>query len=644
MGLTNSSTGSRINSSTRSCAECDALIALAGNPNVGKSTVFNALTGLRRHTGNWTGKSVDTACGYCESGGKRYAFVDLPGCYSLSAASPEEDTAREYIESGQADCIALVCDASCMSRCLNLVIQTLEITSRVVVCVNLIDEAKKSGIHVDVDELSLALGVEAVATSAINGRGLDKLVLAIERLTSGEFIPSYVPMRDWAKEDIALLSREEYSALVFKRTEQISASCVIRDSTVHGVSRIKLDRFLTGKVSGFFVMAMLLGVVFYITMIGANYPSELLSSGLFWLLDRIKYVLSLISAPSVIISALCDGILNTLFRVVSVMLPPMAIFFPMFALLEDLGYLPRVAFNLDRAFTRCHACGKQSLTMCMGFGCNAAGVIGCRIIESPRERLIAIITNSLVPCNGRFPTLTALISIFFVFGAGAFINGIISAAMLTALIILGVLATLFASWLLSKTLLKGKPSPLILELPPFRKPRIGQIVVRSILDRTLFVLSRAVAVAIPAGLLIWLLAFIKFGDGSLLSLFVDFLDPIGVAIGVDGAILMAFLLGIPANELVLPLLFMIYSGTGVLSDFSSLAELRTLLIQNGWTVTTAICVLLLMLFHSPCSTTLITIKKETGSIKWTVIAFLLPTVFGVVLCALVNLIGLAFGI
>lgn len=312
--------------------------------------------------------------------------------------------------------------------------------------------------------------------------------------------------------------------------------------------------------------------------------------------------------------------------------PAMAIFFPLFTLLEDAGYLPRIAYNLDKPFKRCCACGKQALTMCMGFGCNAAGVIGCRIIDSPRERLLAILTNNFVPCNGRFPTLIAVLTMFFVGTAGGFFDSVLSAVLLTAAIVLGVVMTLLITRLLSKTVLKGMPSSFTLELPPYRKPQIGKVIVRSIFDRTLFVLGRAVCVAAPAGLLIWLMANVTVGDATILNHCADFLDPVGKLMGLDGVILLAFILGLPANEIVVPIIIMTYMAQGSILELSDLAAMRALFVDHGWTWITAISMMLFSLMHWPCSTTLITIKKETGSWKWTGVSFLIPTVCGIVCC------------
>ena len=384
-------------------------------------------------------------------------------------------------------------------------------------------------------------------------------------------------------------------------------------------------------------MLILLAIVFWITIKGANYPSELLSSALFFIEYKLDVLFAIIGIPQIITDALLHGVYRVLAWVVSVMLPPMAIFFPFFTLLEDSGYLPRIAYNLDKPFKCSGACGKQALTMCMGFGCNAAGVVGCRIIDSPRERLLAIVTNSFVPCNGRFPTLIALITMFFV-GSGGFISSINSALILTLAILCGILMTFAATKLLSITFMRGELSSFTLELPPYRRPQIGKVIVRSVFDRTLFVLGRSIAFAAPAGLVIWLLANLEIGEISLLSHFASFLDPLGRIMGLDGVILLAFILGLPANEIVIPIIIMAYLSSGTLIDISDLGELKALFIMNGWTFKTAVSMMIFTLFHWPCATTLMTVKKETGNIGYTALSAVLPTFFGMLFCIIFNLI------
>ncbi len=602
-------------------------VALAGNPNVGKSTLFNALTGLRQHTGNWAGKTVATAKGEYTFEGEEYQLIDLPGTYSLAAHSQEEAVARDYIQSGQADAVVVVCDATCLERNLILVLQVLELTGKVLVCVNLMDEAKRLGVDVDLPALSKRLGVPVVGASAGREQGLDDLRQAIAVLVSAD-APA-APERAPA-ERVTLAER--YAAQVVRSAE---AGRLRRQR--------RLDRLLTSKTTGIPLMLLLFGLVIWLTVAGANVPSALLTE----LFARIGTVLEgwLAPAPAWLSGLLLDGVYRVTTWVVAVMLPPMAIFFPLFTLLEDLGYLPRVAFVMDHAFQKAKTCGKQCLTMCMSLGCNACGVTGCRIIDSPRERLIAILTSSLVPCNGKFPTLIALITLFFVGGRTGLLASLEGAALLLATLVLGVAGTLACSRLLSATVLKGMPSSFALELPPFRKPRVGQVIVRSMLDRTLFVLGRAVSVAAPAGAVIWLTANVTVGDASLLTHCTGFLDPFARLFGLDGVILMAFILGWPANEIVLPVMLMAYLATGSLVEFDDLTALGQLLTQHGWTWLTACCTMLFSLFHWPCSTTCLTIYKETGSVKWTALSVALPTMMGLGLCLILataaRLLGLA---
>ena len=593
-------------------------VALAGNPNVGKSTLFNALTHLRQHTGNWSGKTVAVAQGRYTYQGAEYQLVDLPGTYSLAAHSPEEAVARDYIRSGQADGVVVVCDATCLERNLILVLQVLELTGNVLVCVNLMDEAERLGVEVDLPGLSRRLGVPVVGTAGGRQDGLEELKAAIARLVESE--PPAAPARA-PQERVTLAERYAAQVVRSRRADRLRR-------------QQRLDRILTSKSTGIPLMLMLLGLVVWLTVAGANGPSALLTA----LFARVGEVLAiwLSGAPGWLSGILLDGVYRVTAWVVAVMLPPMAIFFPLFTLLEDLGYLPRVAFVMDHAFQKCRACGKQCLTMCMSMGCNACGVTGCRIIDSPRERLIAILTSSLVPCNGKFPTLIALITIFFVGGRSGLLASLEGAVLLLATLVLGVAGTLVCSRLLSATVLQGMPSSFALELPPFRRPRVGEVIVRSVLDRTLFVLGRAVAVAAPAGAVIWLMGNIAVGDVSLLARCTGFLDPFAQIFGLDGVILMAFLLGWPANEIVLPVMLMAYLSAGSLVEFDSLAALGELLTRQGWTWLTAVCTMLFSLFHWPCSTTCLTIYKETGSVKWTALAVALPTALGLGLCLAVS--------
>ena len=580
-------------------------IALAGNPNVGKSTVFNALTGMHQHTGNWAGKTVTNAVGKCTYDDCEFEIYDLPGTYSLNAISEDEIAARDFIVSGNPDAVIVVCDASCLERNLVLALQIMQITDRCVLCLNLMDEARRRSVKLDTELLSGILKIPVVTTEARRKIGIYDALGAV----NSEF-------ETCLKCDDPVKTAEEI------------CSRVVKDK---GKSRSRADRILTGKYTAVPIMLMMLGVIFWLTVNAANLPSQMLSDFLMWLNGRIAQLLMWAGVPDVIVSLITNGCLGVLFRVVSVMLPPMAIFFPLFTFLEDLGYLPRIAFNLDRAFLGCNACGKQALTMCMGLGCNAVGVTGCRIIGSKRERLIAILTNSFMPCNGRFPTLIAVIVIFF---AGK--NGFLSAFILLAVVGAGVALTFLASLILSKTYLRGEASAFTLELPPYRVPQVGRIIVRSVFDRTLFVLGRAACVAAPAGLIIWLLGNIHIGDVSILVYITNLLDPVGRFIGLDGCILTAFLLGFPANEIVIPIALMAYSAEGALVDFAGYEALKATLVSCGWTNVTAVCMLVFTLLHWPCSTTVISIYKETRSLSKTAVAVALPTLFGIVICALIS--------
>ncbi|MDU1069217.1 MULTISPECIES: ferrous iron transport protein B [Clostridium] len=715
MGLTNQSTGANALDKTLNLTRNSntKIIALGGNPNVGKSTIFNGLTGLNQHTGNWPGKTVTNATGSYTFKNFQFTLVDIPGTYSLMANSVEEEVARDFICFGNPDLTVIVLDATCLERNLNLVLQTTEITNNVLVCVNLMDEAKRKGISININKLSMLLGLPVVATSASKGEGLNDLMNSVHNITINKIInipvkikynqsiensisiiqkvlkpllngkinsrwvslkllendksliesinmhigfniydnPELTDSIKLAKENLIQnnideknLKDEIVSSLVLK-SESISKMVLSVSNSKYNDKDRKIDNIITSKKYGIPLMILLLGIIFWITITGANYPSELLSKFLFSIQDKLTELFLYIGAPSWLEGILIQGMYRTLAWVIAVMLPPMAIFFPLFTLLEDLGYLPRVAFNLDNFFKKSNACGKQALTMCMGFGCNAAGIVGCRIIDSPRERLIAIITNNFVPCNGRFPTLITIITMFF---TGIFIGpfrSLASTVLLTLVILLGIFMTLMISKLLSKTILKGIPTTFTLELPPYRKPQIGKIIVRSIFDRTLFVLVRAISVAAPAGIIIWVMANISIGDLSILTHCANFLDPFAHYLGLDGYILMAFILGFPANEIVFPIIIMSYMATGSLLELGSTTELYNLLSANGWTWVTAVSVMLFCLMHWPCSTTCLTIKKETQSFKWTLISFLVPTITGMIICfvftSTVRLLGLA---
>lgn len=680
------------------------VIALAGNPNVGKSTVFNALTGLHQHTGNWSGKTVGTAEGRFRRGKKEIRLVDLPGAYSLTADSAEEEVARDFLCFEHPDAAVVVCDACCLERNLIFAIQVAQIIPKTMLCVNMMDEARHRGIKIDLDALSKETGIPAVGVSAARYEGLDELEENMIKLVEGRLHTVFIPVRypkaiENATESLApvlarkygikavfpvikLIENEHGFVSAFERrfgeiasdpeltgaigkaarimrdggitkknvSDRVAACAVLRAEEIclsavdaseqKAVRRDgKIDSVLTDGIWGIPVMLLLFAGIFWITVSGANYPSQWIASGFAIAEEWLCKGLSAINAPPVLADIIVNGVWRVLSWVVSVMLPPMAIFFPLFTLLEDLGYLPRVAFNLDRSFKAAGACGKQALTMCMGLGCGAVGVTGARIIDSPRERLIAIITNCFVPCNGRFPAIIAIVSMFLT--SGSRFSSLISALIMTGAISLSVLMTLVVSRILSKTVLKGVPAGFTLELPPYRIPRIGKVILRSVLDRTLVVLGRAVVVALPAGIIIWACSNINIGQETVLKTVATAIDPFARLFGMDGNVLFGFILALPANEIALPIMAMGYSG-GALAEISSLETTAALFYANGFGTVNAICTLVFILFHWPCATTILTIWKETKSIKWTVLSVIVPLLTGLSLCFFINIASKLF--
>ncbi len=582
----------------------DVIIALVGNPNVGKSSIFNSLTGMRQHTGNWPGKTVEVACGRYSYKGKGYVLVDLPGTYSLESRSEDERITVDFLKSGQADCVLVVGDATALERNLYLALQTIALTSQTVFCVNLLDEAGRKDIQVHLPVLEKCLGIPVVGTSAATGQGLDTLKELLRNCADGFMISN--PLQ---------VSQNE----MHNTAERICKKAV----SEHGDHNTEpADSVVLGKFSGFLILLALLLGIFWLTINGANYFSDLLSQ-LFQSLGSLLRS-SALSLPDWLFSLLLDGIYQTVTSVISVMLPPMMIFYPLFSFLEDLGYLPRAAFLMDHRFQKCGGCGKQALTMAMGYGCNTVGVMGCRIISSPKERLIAILTNSLVPCNGRFPTIIALITIFFTD------NAILGACILLGFVIISFSFTFLSSWLLHKTIASNEESHFILELPPYRRPNLKKIMVRACIDRTLYIIGRAVMISLPAGIVIWVLQNIMLGERSLVQHLSQFLNPFGILLGMNGAFLMGFILSFPANELLLPITISILQGGQMAA--AQMSDLGYVLQQNGITWKSAICIILFTMFHWPCGMTCLTIRKETKSMKWTVVSVLLPVIIGIVSC------------
>lgn len=419
--------------------------------------------------------------------------------------------------------------------------------------------------------------------------------------------------------------REEVVSSIYAEVERVARRAVHDQGSGPLELDQRIDRIVTSRLFGLPLMLLILAVVFWLTIVGANVPSAMIARALFALEDWAAAGFTSLGAPLWLTGFLWHGVFRGLAWVVSVMLPPMAIFFPLFTILEDLGYLPRVAFNLDYLFKRAGAHGKQALSMAMGFGCNAAGVIATRVIDSPRERLVAILTNNFVPCNGRFPTLIMLATVFMAAAFPPAIASLVAAGSVVAIVVLGVLFTLAVSWALSRTILRGEASAFTLELPPYRRPGVLRILYTSLIDRTLFVLWRAVLTAAPAGAVIWLLANITVGGTTLATRVSTALDPLGWAIGLDGVILLAYIIAIPANEIVVPTMLMVYMSQGMMTELDSLDELRRLLVdEHGWTMLTAVNLMLFSLLHNPCATTIITIYKETLSAKWAAIGALMP--------------------
>ena len=678
------------------------VVALAGNPNTGKSTVFNTLTGLKQHTGNWPGKTVGKAEGYFNYENDTYRIVDLPGTYSLSSTSEDEEIARDFILFGQPDVTVIVADATRLERNMNLILQVLQITDKAVLCVNLLDEAKRNNIEINLNALSRRLGIPVVGCSARSGRGIDNLLAVIREVVTGEYVcrphratnlppdtaervkmlaervkETYPDLRnaEWIafrlmENDPSVMERfgtQELNALAEEVHIQISnnfhdqwmediysqAEEICRDTVTQSGQRgrlpfdVKLDRILTHRFWGFPIMVALLGVVFWLTIIGSNYPSGWLNELLVGIIHpALREGFVGIGSPDWLTGLVVDGIYLSTAWVVSVMLPPMAIFFPLFTLLEDFGYLPRVAFNLDELFRRAGAHGKQALTMSMGFGCNAAGVVSTRIIDSTRERLIAIITNNFSLCNGRWPTQILLATLFIGAAVPQQYSSVVALVAVMSVVLMGVMFMFGSSWMLSRTILRGEVSTFHLELPPYRPPQFWQTLYTSLIDRTLIVLWRAIVFAAPAGAVIWLCSNVTVGNVSIAQHLIGWLDTPGWIMGLNGVILLAYILAIPANEIVMPTILMLtmlvlgqtdMAAAGVLMEGTE-AETKQILLMGGWNLLTAVCLMVFCLLHHPCSTTIYTIYKETKSAKWTAIATLLPLVLGIIVTSLIAVV------
>lgn len=584
----------------------DRIVALVGNPNVGKSTLFNALTGSKQHTGNWPGKTVEVAHGAYEYKGRTYILVDLPGTYSLKSHSLEEQEAVDFLKSGNIDCVVFVGDATCLERNLCFALQVMQISHNFVFCLNLIDEAERKHVEIDLPVLERSLGVPLVGTAASSKRGLDTLREKIRTTTDGFFVGHPV---DVSEDQIETKAAEIFEAAIHNKR----------------IFYEPCDRIMAGKWTGYFMVFLLLMLVFYLTIRGANYLSEILENGFVLIGDYLYRIMH--NSTAWLSSLLLDGVYETVSCVMSVMIPPILIFYPLFSFLEELGYLPRVAFLMDHSFSKCGGCGKQALTTMMGFGCNTVGIMGCRIISSPKERMIAILTNSLVPCNGRFPAIIILATIICG-GHSAW-----TTALLCGFISISIAATFFVSWVLNRFLPDEEKPCFYLELPPYRLPRMRNILTRTLFDKIGYIIGRTAIVSVPVGILIWCLRNISVSDKVLLYYISDILDPIGHIMGMNGIIFLAFLLSFPANELLIPLIAASLRGASYAAADHGMVEL---LQQSGITWSVAVCMLFFTLFHWPCVTTCMTIQRETKSWKWTTLAILLPTIIGVVGCMILS--------
>ena len=667
-------------------------IGLVGNPNVGKSTIFNGLTNMHQHTGNWTGKTVEKAVGYKKYNGVKYEFIDLPGTYSLFAHSKEEEVTRDFIYFNDYDALVIVCDASALERNLNLVIEVLQITNKAMLCVNLMDEARKKKINIDLNKLEELLGIPVVGITAKKKSDINKLLDCLNSIKGKSFLKlnydeflkkeidkftKYIP-NDVNKDDVILrflendkhfiksfdlkhktnllnnlemnkLKEDLFKKSIFsvgdietivmetinEKAALISKEIIVFNDKNYMKYQNYFDKILTSKITAIPIMLLLLFLVLWITISLSNYPSDFLYNLFFNHEDDLfNFFNSFL--PFSFANFLIYGIYRITAWVVAVMLPPMIIFFPLFTFLEDFGFLPRIAFNLDGAFEKCSSCGKQSLTMAMGVGCNAVGVLGSRIIDSKKERLISILTNCFIPCNGRFPLIISMITMFLT------TNNIFKPVYLAFFILFAIFMTFIVSKILSKTILKGEGTLFTLELPSYRRPQIIKTLVYSLYNRVWFILKKAIFASIPAGCIIWFLSNTYIDGLSILKILSNFFDPLGRFFGLDGVILLAFILGLPANEIVIPIMIMGYMQLNVIEDISNMNVLKTLFINNGWTSLTAICVIIFSLFHFPCLTTIMTIKKEAIKWKWVMYSIIVPLIIGAFLCFIIYHLGRYF--
>lgn len=652
-------------------------ILLCGNPNVGKSSIYNILTHSHEHTGNWTGKTVELSTKKIV--GTDYYLVDLPGIYSLSSLSEEENIAKMTMLFSDYKSIIYVVDATQIEKNLNLLFQILQINKNIILCINMIDELENKNIKLDTNILSNILGIKVIKFSTYKNIGYNELIEAIKEDNYCEYnyyyneeiekhinnISSYLPVGfNNRYMSISVLNKDEYLVKYVKEryginlenndvknyimninSEEISDQISIKINTLSRIvtnevfkksgenSISLLDKIFSNKIYSIIMMTFIMFLIFLITITLANYPSDLLGE-LFNKFEYFIYKLCLnFNIPKVIYEPILFGVYRVVTFIISVMFPPLVIFFIMWTYAEESGILPRIAFNFDKicSYSNCH--GKQCLTMCSGFGCNACAVVGARIMDNKRDRIIAILTNSFIPCNGRFPMIIAIITMFLVNSN----NKILVSIYLCGFVILAMIISFLISFILSKTILKGYPSFFVLELPEYKKVKLSKILKTSIVYKSLSILKKAILVSIPAGLIIWLLTNININNMSVFLIISNFLDKFAKIIGLDGNILLSFILALPANEIVLPIIIMGYLGNSNISLISDYIGIKSILLNNGWTVNTAICTILFSLMHFPCGTTLSTIKSEIGY-KWAFYSFIIPLITGIVFLLIYNFI------
>lgn len=638
-----------------------------GNPNVGKSSLFNFLTHKNEHTGNWTGKTVKNAYATFSYKDTLWEVVDLPGTYSLIGESKEEKIASSFVCSLDYDLAIVVLDASNLERSIVLLLEVLDVTDRVILCLNLMDEAKAQKIDIDLIKLQKRLNIPLVITKASEGVGCVRLCDEMNHFKANpnifkvvhegkinnylELSKPYVSRpifhlyqeKNHENESFSkvlrfyknYITREELLKSYIHSSDSLLDNIVKRDKQTLKKEDVFWNKVLSHKVYSYLIMSMIFFLILWLTIFVSNIPSDFMFS---FFSNGESFLLSFFSfLPDFIIQPLILGGYRTFYWVISVMLPPLIIFFPLFSYLEDYGLFPRIAFNMDKPFKKCGSCGKQSLTMCMGLGCNAIGVTNTRIMEDKKMHILAMLTNNFMPCNGRFPAMITMLSLFFIKDTSLFGSFLVAFGLLL-IITLGIVLTFIWTKILNHFLFKKEEVMFILELPTFRRPSIWKTFFQALKEKAFPVLKRAMLVSFPLGILIYLLASWHLGNITFLLLLVDKLNNFGHLFGLDGAIILAFILGMPANEIVIPSLLLCYTKSNALVSYTSMQSLRHILVNNGWTWLTALCFLIMMLCHYPCTTTLLSIKKESKSWSYTILAFVIPTLTGLFLTLIINFV------